>query len=418
MPTALDLDALPYRRGACVGSGGGGEVFAAWDGDDRQVALKVAFGADDLTAARFAREIANAGLLPARYVPRVFAHGRLADGRPWLAMEWLGGGTLGQRLDAAPWSVAATAALGAAVARALAAAHAVGVVHRDVKPDNIMFRADGEVVLVDLGLARADDDPASSATRCAGTPVAMAPEQVLGEAITPATDLYALGVLLYRLRAGRDPFTGSALEIQLAHLGQVAAPLPASAEPGAAALAALIGELLRKRPGDRPASATAVAARLAALTPRRWPGRLARLAVAIAALATLSIAPPAGAALAPPAVSTAAPAPAVPRPDQPWVMTDAGDYTLRASWSGATRAGGTLRVTVELWDADGRPLGLGATAGALRDPHGRVTALAGAALGSLALPVRAAGDYVLTVFAPEGDLTMAVTIPVGQRPNS
>jgi len=172
MPTALDLDALPYRRGACVGSGGGGEVFAAWDGDDRQVALKVAFGADDLTAARFAREIANAGLLPARYVPRVFDHGRLADGRPWLAMEWLGGGTLGQRLDAAPWSVAATAALGAAVARALAAAHAVGVVHRDVKPDNIMFRADGEVVLVDLGLARADDDPASSATRCAGTPVA------------------------------------------------------------------------------------------------------------------------------------------------------------------------------------------------------------------------------------------------------
>jgi hypothetical protein len=99
-------------------------------------------------------------------------------------------------------------------------------------------------------------------------------------------------------------------------------------------------------------------------------------------------------------------------------MTDAGDYTLRASWSGGARAGGTLRVTVELWDADGRPLGLGATAAALRDPHGRVTALAGAALGSLALPVRAAGDYVLTVFAPEGDLTMAVTIPVGQRPNS
>ncbi len=411
-----DLSALPYRLGACVGSGGGGEVFAAWDADDRRVALKVAFGADELTAARFAREIANAGLLPPRYFPRVHDHGRLADGRPWLAMEWLGGGTLGQRLDAAPWSVASTAELGAAVARALAAAHAVGIVHRDVKPDNVMFRVDESVVLVDLGLARADDDPASSATRCAGTPVAMAPEQVLGETITPATDLYALGALMYRLRSGRDPFTGSALEVQLAHLGQTPAPLPVSAEPGAAALAALIGELLRKRPGERPASAAIVAARLRALAPRRGLARLGRAAVALAALATLSLAPARDAALAPAAPTAIRPA--VPRPNQPWVMTDAGDYTLRASWSAAARAGGTLQVTVELWDADGRPLGLGTTAAALRDPTGQVTALAGRALGSLELPLRQAGDYVLTVFAPEGELTMAVTIPVGRRPNS
>jgi hypothetical protein len=288
----LLLATLPYRLGPRVGAGGAGEVFRAIAADGRTVAVKVSYATDDLAAARAQREAATLARVPAGVAPRVEAFGRLDDGRTYLVMEWLPGGTLGERLDGRPWPVAEVARLGAALATALAAAHASGIVHRDLKPDNVLLRADGTPVLADFGLARGEEDPGSSATRCAGTPLSMAPEQVLGEALGPATDLYALGVLLYRLRTGRELFTGHVVEIQLAHLGQPAPALPASDEAGSAALAALVAELLRKRPSERPASAREVAARLAALARPTAPvARPVRLAAVALALASLSGAP-------------------------------------------------------------------------------------------------------------------------------
>ena len=424
------LAALPFRVGRAVGLGGAGEVFEAWTAEGRRVALKVAHRHDELTATLAEREVAIVRALPTGPFPTVLASGRLDDGRPWLALEWIDGGTLADRLTDARWSVPVVARLGATLARGLAAAHARGIVHRDLKPANVMFRSDGRAVIVDLGLARHHLDPGASATRCAGTPQSMAPEQVLGDDIGPATDLYALGVLLYRLYAGRDPFEGGALEMQLAHLGQPPAPLPADDAPGATALIALIGELLRKRPSERPASARAVATRLDALARPRWrrPAAFGAATIAAVAVAAMMTAAPPRAALARGGAVAIAPVPTAPvlalpplpapTPEQPWVVADAGDYTLRARWSKDATAGGALAIAVEVWDVDGRALPLASLAGALRDPAGRSIGVAGTALRAIELPVRRAGDYVLTVFAPDGELTIAVTIPVARGAES
>ncbi len=416
MSTSTELARLGYRLGAAAGIGGGGQVFRAWAPDGRAVAVKVGHGDDDVAAARAAREAAIAARLPPSMFPTVHSAGRLDDGRPWLAMEWIAGDTLAARLGDRPWAALDVIAIGAAVARALAAAHGLGVIHRDVKPDNVMFRADGSVVLVDLGLARGPTDPATSATRCAGTPSFMAPEQVLGDTIGPATDLYGLGGILYRLLAGHDLFTGGVLEIQLAHLGQEPAPLPAAADARTAALHALVLRLLAKRAADRPASAAAVAAELAHLAPRtRRLARIARAAgatLALVAIAIVALPPMHALAWQAPALA-AAPTP-VPN-GEPWAMVSAGDYTLRASWSRDAHAGDRLAVTVQVWNDEDviAPSQLAAT---LRDPAGRTVALTGAALGAVTLSIR--GIYLLTVFAPDGDVTLAVPIAVAAAPSS
>lgn len=424
--TSTALARLGYQLGAPAGLGGGGQVYRGRAPDGREVAIKVGHAADDAAAARAAREAAIMARLPPARFARVHSAGRLDDGRPWLAMEWIAGDTLAARLDDRPWPAAAVIELGTAIARALADAHALGVVHRDVKPENVMFRADGSIVLVDLGLARGPGDAATSATRCAGTPVYMAPEQVLGDAITPATDLYALGGILYRLLAGHSAFTGGALEIQLAHLGAPPAPLPAPADATTAALHALALRLLEKRPADRPASAAAVLVALARLTPRhRRLARVARATVATlvlaAALTVAALARPAPTAAlawqapALPTAPTPAPAPPVLGLDAPWALVSAGDYTLRASWPRAAQAGDRVAVTVEVWD-DETPIAPTALAATLRDPDGHVVALTGAALRSVSLAAR--GDYLLTVFAPDGDITLSVPIAVAPAPPS
>ena len=424
MSTFTELARHGYRLGPAAGVGGGGQVYRAWASDGSAVAIKVGHADDDLSAARAAREAAIATSLPTTMFPGVHRAGRLADGRPWLAMEWIDGDTLAARLGDQPWSATDVVAVGAAIARALVAAHARGVVHRDVKPDNVMFRRDGRVVLVDLGLARRPDDAASSATRCAGTPSYMAPEQVLGEAITPSADLYGLGGILYRLLAGHDLFEGGALEIQLAHLGARPRPLPASTDPRTRALQALVLRLLGKRPCERPTSAAEVLAELARLTPpsRRRQGiaraSAATLGLAAAAvIAAVAVRPPATGSLAweVPTVAVAPAPPATLDRGPPWAMVSAGDYTLRASWPATRRAGDRLAVRVEVWNDEETvtPKVLAAT---LRDPTGKTVALTGATLGAVPLVLR--GDYLLTVFAPDGDITLAVPIWVGVAPTS
>ena len=247
-----------------VGSGGMGMVYRARDRSTGQaVALKLLpRGAD---SARFSLE---ADVLARLHHPGVvgFAgHGVTEEGQHYLAMQWLEGETLAARLKRGPLGVTETRLLGIGVADALEAAHAAGIVHRDVKPSNLFIvGADpARVSLIDFGIAALS----AAATRLTttgvimGTAAYMAPEQARGSGdVDGRCDLFSLGSVLYRCLAGRSPFDGDDVRVILAKLMfDEPPPLPAHVPPG---LASLVFELLRKEPADRPASATVVAARL------------------------------------------------------------------------------------------------------------------------------------------------------------
>jgi serine/threonine protein kinase len=149
----------------------------------------------------------------------------------------------------------------AQAALALGAAHEAGVVHRDVKPANILVMPDGTVKLTDFGIARAVDGSGHTQTgEVLGTPHYLSPEQALGEPATGASDLYALGVVAHELLTGRRPFDkGTPVATALAQVNDPPPPLPAHVPPG---LRALIEQCLEKRPADRPASARELGERL------------------------------------------------------------------------------------------------------------------------------------------------------------
>jgi serine/threonine protein kinase len=149
----------------------------------------------------------------------------------------------------------------AQVAHALEAIHSRGIIHRDLKPENIMRRRDGSVALADFGVAKSmlqQDNLVLTQTRhgeVVGTPYYLSPEQVRGEGITPATDLYSLGVMLYEMLAGTRPFQGDSLDMLLArHLTAPTPPLPAEH----AGLQPVVERLMAKRAADRYASAHAL----------------------------------------------------------------------------------------------------------------------------------------------------------------
>ena len=149
----------------------------------------------------------------------------------------------------------------AQVADALDAAHRRGLIHRDVKPANILVRPDGLVKLTDFGIARALD--AAGHTRAGemlGTPDYISPEQAMGEAATGASDLYALGVVAHEMLTGRRPFDrGTPIATAMSHVNEPPPPLP---EETPEDLASLVEDCLRKDPADRPVNARAVAARV------------------------------------------------------------------------------------------------------------------------------------------------------------
>ncbi|WP_438015146.1 protein kinase [Sorangium sp. So ce315] len=275
-------------------SGGMGAVYRARDletGHAVAVKLLTADGAQHL--GRFARE---AQALAAARVPgvvRYVAHGATAWGQPYLAMEWLDGETLSDRLTRTGLTLEETVALGLHVARTLGALHRLGVVHRDLKPTNLLLE-DGaldRVTLIDFGLARtAADEPLTAAGLVLGTPGYMAPEQARGELNVDArVDVFALGCILYRCLTGRPAFQGNAGLAVLMKVLLEDPPRARDMRPGIpATLDDLVGRMLAKSASDRPADGDAVAAELAAIAasappeaipggPRSFPPRAVEL---------------------------------------------------------------------------------------------------------------------------------------------
>jgi len=251
-----------YRVKEVVGAGGMGVVFRAEDPHlMREVALKAmlpSLAVSSTARERFLREARAAAAIQSDRVVAVFAVGE-ENGVPFLAMPFLRGESLEQRLSRGPLSFAEVARIGAEIAEGLEAIHERGLVHRDVKPANVWLEGPAaRVKVLDFGLARAAGD--SSLTRegsLVGSPAYMSPEQARRETVDARSDLFALGVVLYRLASGRLPFDGEALAVLLAITSAEPPPLPADVPEG---LARLIMRLLAKKPSDRPASAAEVRA--------------------------------------------------------------------------------------------------------------------------------------------------------------
>ncbi len=259
----------PFVPERLIATGGMGEVYLARHGElGTEVALKL-LPAMPLDAAasvreRFAREARLTARVPHAGVVRVLDCDVEGD-RPYLVLELVDGQTLRHRLDQGPLPVVEAARVAAATADVLAAAHAHGVLHRDIKPDNVMLTREGSVRVLDFGIARAmtDDAPLTRTGEILGTPEYMAPEQLLDgpEATDERTDVHALGVLLYELLTGRSPFHGAnlfqALKLVESLVPQKPSSLRAQVPP---ALDAVVAQALQKQRQDRLPSAAAFAA--------------------------------------------------------------------------------------------------------------------------------------------------------------
>ena len=255
-----------------IGGGAFGTVYRARQlGLDRPVAIKVPtyeIAADPVQALRFAREARAAARIVHPGVVAIYAVGELDDGRPYLAMQRIDGEPLDRILAAGPVPADRALRIARDIASALAETHAAGVIHRDLKPSNAMWRRDrhgvDRITLVDFGIAVCRPGHADATrlttTGLIGTPHYMSPEVAQGELVDGRADLYSLGCLLFELTTATTPFDGSSFEILLAHLSQPA-PRPSDRRAGVPAVVdRLVGQLMEKRPDDRPATADAVVA--------------------------------------------------------------------------------------------------------------------------------------------------------------
>jgi len=263
-----------YRLERLLGAGGMGEVWAAVDARlDRAVAVKILRSGPATDAGvrqRFESEARSAARLHHHNVVAIFDAGADAgdgeSGRLWLVMERLPGHTLADRLTEGPMTSVEIRALADDVLAGLAAAHHARLVHRDIKPANLLRTADGTWKIADFGIAKPLDTPADLTMTgiTIGTPSYLSPEQLEGRPATTASDVWAVGVVLYEALAGRKPFAGDT-PFAVAHAARTVEPDPIAAlrpdiDP---ALGAAITAALAKVPGDRPRDATAMAGMLA-----------------------------------------------------------------------------------------------------------------------------------------------------------
>src|SRR5829696_1042548 len=255
-----------YALGELLGGGGMANVYLARDDVlGRDVALKVLRGQyanDEDFVERFRREAKNAAALNHPDIVQVYDQGHTEDRTYYIAMEYVPGGTLAQRIKGeGPLDPGEAAGVASRVADALAVAHARGIVHRDIKPQNVLLSATGEAKVADFGIARAVS--ASTVTETSlilGTAAYMSPEQVRGERVGPASDFYSLGVVLYEMLTGQLPYAAdNPLATAMKHLDE---PTRRHREANPAVpeeLDALTAKLLAKDPGDRYASAAELA---------------------------------------------------------------------------------------------------------------------------------------------------------------
>lgn len=251
-----------YQLSSRVAIGGMGEVWQATDlVIGRTVAIKILkdeYLGDPGFLERFRAEARHAALVNHEGIANVFDYGE-EDGSAYLVMELVPGEALSSILERdRTLSTDRVLDIVAQTALALQAAHAAGLVHRDVKPGNLLITPDGRVKITDFGIARiADQVPLTATGQVMGTVQYLSPEQASGHPASPTTDIYSLGIVAYEALAGKRPFTGeSQVAIAMAQINETPPELPATvAEP----VRNLIYACLAKNPADRPASAAHLA---------------------------------------------------------------------------------------------------------------------------------------------------------------
>jgi serine/threonine-protein kinase len=258
----------PYRLEAIIDAGGFGAVYRATHTErGTPAAIKIVhpeLACKPSIVSRFEREVEAIQRVRHPNVVAVLDHGLLSDGRPYLIMELLSGTDLKAHLDArGRLSIEEMLEIFEPLCAAVAAAHAHAIVHRDIKASNV-FLSEGaggpRVVLLDFGVAKLldDDGPGLTTSRqLVGTLSCMAPEQIFAGPVDERTDVYALGVLAYRMLTGEMPYTGSSLlALQQMHLYAVPRP-PSSRAPVSPAFDGVLLRALEKDPAKRPPSAAA-----------------------------------------------------------------------------------------------------------------------------------------------------------------
>ena len=356
-----------YELGDQLGAGGMARVVAAHDLVlDRPVAVKLLAGVPDPVARqRFLREARAAARLRSRNVVAVYDTGE-DDGQPYIVMELVSGGSLADRLRTCTrMEIGEALAITAGVLRALGAAHAAGMVHRDVKPANVLLSEDGGVKLGDFGIAKAFDDLSQGLTATGsvlGTPSYLAPELIAGDAPSPPSDVYSVGCLLYAQLAGHPPFPeGDALSVAYAHRHTAVPPIESERPDVSPALAEVVRRALEKDPARRFPDAASMSAALPT-APEPAPDTT----VPLAAASTVAL------ATSPPAADRP---PDHPAPDADARATDARSIHARSIHARSTHAQSTdARGTDDPSDRTDR-LGPVAEDGHVARPPSRAPAL-------------------------------------------
>ncbi|MGP6178352.1 protein kinase domain-containing protein [Microbacterium sp. A196] len=278
-----------YELQSRIAIGGMGEVWEATDHViGRTVAIKILkdeYMGDPGFLERFRAEARHAALVNHEGIASVFDYGE-ENGSAFLVMELVPGEALSTIIERdGSLSADKTLDIVAQTASALQAAHAAGLVHRDIKPGNLLITPDGRVKITDFGIARiADQVPLTATGQVMGTVQYLSPEQASGHPASPATDTYSLGIVAYECLAGKRPFTGeSQVAIAMAQINEQPPPLPPTVP---IPVQNLVMAMIAKKPADRPSSAATVARAAQAL--RR--GDLNSAAIAVPAIATGGVA--------------------------------------------------------------------------------------------------------------------------------